>query len=230
MKLLILSDGHGNTKALEALAPEAAAADAVLFAGDFAAFGKPETGKPFLEHLAKLHDHVFAVAGNCDVPEFTEEMENYDLSVQKSLSYFAGLTLAGSGGGSRFTGTTPNERTDEELTSDLAIVTQSTPEAAQWQNLVVLTHNPPKDTNLDRTDSGAHVGSAGIRKFIEDCQPLLVVSGHIHESRGVDKIGRTRLVNPGALAEGFYAVAEISFSGGTANIEGIRMHSLSLPD
>lgn len=29
MKLLILSDGHGNTKALEALAPEAAAANAL---------------------------------------------------------------------------------------------------------------------------------------------------------------------------------------------------------
>ena len=101
---------------------------------------------------------------------------------------------------------------------------------AKWKDLLHKSHNPPKDTNLDRTDSGAHVGSAGIRKFIEDCQPLLVVSGHIHESRGVDKIGRTRLVNPGALAEGFYAVAEISFSGGTANIEGIGMHSLSLPD
>lgn len=38
----------------------------------------------------------------------------------------------------------------------------------------------------------------------------MVVSGHIHESFAVDKIGETVLVNPGALMEGRYALAEIT--------------------
>ena len=210
MKLLVISDGHGNTEQLERLAPIAANVDAVLYAGDFAAFDKPETGAPFLERLAKLHDNVFAVLGNCDEPSFIEELERRDICVQGQLVFFEGLAIAGSGGGSKFTGTTPYERFDEELVSDLAIVRKNSEESGRLDNLVLIAHSPPHGTALDRIDSGAHVGSVGIRQFIEDFQPLLAVSGHIHESRGVDQIGNSQLVNPGSLAEGFYAIAEIA--------------------
>jgi Icc-related predicted phosphoesterase len=58
------------------------------------------------------------------------------------------------------------------------------------------------------------VGSPLIRSFIEARQPLLVVSGHIHESFAIDTIGSSTLVNPGSLAEGRYAVAEITGGNG----------------
>ena len=209
MKLLVISDGHGNTEVLGKLAPIAAGVDAVLYAGDFAAFGKPETGAPFLERLARLHDNVFAVLGNCDEPGFIEELERRDICAQGQLIFFEGLAIAGSGGGSKFTGTTPFERVDEELVSDLAIVRQGAG-SDSLKSLVLIAHNPPHGTALDKVESGAHVGSVGIRQFIEDFQPVLAVAGHIHESRGVDQIGNSALVNPGPLAEGFYAIAEIT--------------------
>ena len=209
MKLLVISDGHGNTDALERLKAVAANADAVLYAGDFAAFGKPETGAPFLERLVALHDNVFAVLGNCDEPGFIEELERRDVCAQGQLSFFDGLAIAGSGGGSKFTGATPCERSDEELVSDLAIVRQSA-ESDSLQSLVLIAHNPPHGTALDKAGGNAHVGSVGIRQFIENFQPVLAVSGHIHESRAVDQIGDSALVNPGSLAEGFYAIAEIA--------------------
>lgn len=227
MRLLIISDGHGNAGQLEKLSAVAEKADAVIFGGDFAEFKKPETGKPFLEKLVKLHDTIFSVTGNCDEPEFLQELENFDICVQNSLSYFEGLAFAGSGGGSKFTGTTPNERTDEELVSDLSIVSSSPRPDSDWNNLVIITHNPPAETKLDQISSGAHVGSPGIRKFIEKYQPLLAVSGHIHESRALDEIGRTKLVNPGALAEGYYAIAEISFPGGQDGVvDSLELFSL----
>jgi Icc-related predicted phosphoesterase len=37
-------------------------------------------------------------------------------------------------------------------------------------------------------------------------QPDVCLSGHIHESRALDFVGRTALVNPGMLAQGGYAV------------------------
>jgi len=74
---------------------------------------------------------------------------------------------------------------------------------------VLVVHNPPKDTKLDVTFSKRHVGSAAIRKFIEEKQPILAISAHIHESRGVDKLGKTTLFYPGALFEGYYGVVEI---------------------
>jgi len=42
------------------------------------------------------------------------------------------------------------------------------------------------------------VGSKSIRDAIEKHQPLLGLHGHIHESRGSFKIGRTICVNPGS--------------------------------
>ena len=226
VKLLVISDGHGNTEALEKLAPVAAGVDAVLFAGDFAAFGKPETGAPFLEGLARLHGNVFAVLGNCDEPALIEELERRGICAQGQLSFFEGLAIAGSGGGSKFTGTTPYERADEELASDLAIVGKSGGESAFPQGLVLIAHNPPQGTALDRVESGAHVGSPLIRKFIEEFSPVLAVSGHIHESRAVDRIGDSALVNPGALAEGFYAIAEIAEGEGGKKAAKVELCSL----
>jgi Icc-related predicted phosphoesterase len=41
-------------------------------------------------------------------------------------------------------------------------------------------------------------GSVAVRKAIEKYQPLLVLTGHIHESKGVVKLNRTTVINPGS--------------------------------
>ncbi len=215
MKVLILSDGHGVPSRLDELADAAKSYDMVLYGGDFAALVDTATALPFLERLAAFHDRVFAVTGNCDERDFRETVDEYDMCVEGSLSYFSGLMLAGSGGGSKFTGLTPNERSDEELVGDLRLVEESAADSADsWNNLVVIAHNPPHGTKLDTIANGMHVGSPLIRSFIEARQPLLVVSGHIHESFAIDALGSSTLVNPGSLAEGRYAVAEITGGNG----------------
>ena len=74
-------------------------------------------------------------------------------------------------------------------------------------------HNPPHETPLDLAPeldanlkpvikggaiSMIHVGSPTVRQLIEKYQPLLGIHGHIHESRGFVKIGRTLCINPGS--------------------------------
>ena len=72
-------------------------------------------------------------------------------------------------------------------------------------------HAPPYGTGLDEapeldatmrpTHGGAvmkPVGSTAVRDAILRYQPPLSVHGHIHESRGVAKLGRTLTVNPGS--------------------------------
>lgn len=212
MRFLIISDMHGDTATIEKLADEFAAADAVLFGGDFAKFQHPETGKPALETLVKKHEAVYAVIGNCDQPEFLDEIEGADISVQKGMVFHEGLIFAGSGGGTKFSGDTPNERTEEDIVADFDILKDSAAQCADseghWNNLVLIMHNPPKDTACDMIPGGIHVGSAALRALIDAMQPLLVVTGHIHESAGIDTVGRTTVVNPGALFEGKYAVVE----------------------
>ncbi|HYW00187.1 MAG TPA: hypothetical protein VE862_01885 [Candidatus Acidoferrum sp.] len=73
-------------------------------------------------------------------------------------------------------------------------------------------HAPPKESTIDvctkldtsfdppRALIGQETpgGSAAVRKAIETFQPLAGLHGHIHEARGVDKIGRTLCFNPGS--------------------------------
>jgi Icc-related predicted phosphoesterase len=42
------------------------------------------------------------------------------------------------------------------------------------------------------------VGSEAVRRVLERHQPMLGLHGHIHESRGAVRIGRTLSINPGS--------------------------------
>ncbi len=230
MKVLVISDIHGSTENIEKLQSVFKDCDLVLFGGDFARFNHAETGKPALEALRKSHDSVFAVLGNCDEAEFISEVEDADMSVQKSMVFTDGLVIAGSGGGSKFSGDTPVERTEEDLVSDFDVIKNSLEqikdEDGKCSSLVLIMHNPPKDTKADMIPGGIHVGSEQLRKFVEEVQPLLVVTGHIHESAGIDKIGETTVINPGALLEGKYAVAEIEKSEEKWTVKSAQLCSL----
>jgi Icc-related predicted phosphoesterase len=62
---------------------------------------------------------------------------------------------------------------------------------------------PKLDANLRPVYEGGRpafipVGSTSVRKMIEKYQPLLGLHGHIHESPGLVKIGRTQCINPGS--------------------------------
>lgn len=62
--------------------------------------------------------------------------------------------------------------------------------------IILITHAPPHHTALDYL--GENVGCKNFRKFIEHNQPVIAVSGHIHETFGFqDKILNTLLINPG---------------------------------
>ncbi len=224
MKFLVISDLHGNLDVLDKMADVFKEADAVLFAGDFARFGESSTGLPALEKLCSMHDSIYAVIGNCDEPAFLDELDKRDISVEKTLTSLDGLSIAGSGGGSKFTGTTPFERTDEELLSDFGMVTGQG--EGEWDNLIAIMHNPPKDTACDMVSGGVHVGSPLLRKFIDDYKPLAVITGHIHESVGTDKIGNTVVVNPGALLEGNYAWLTVGKSGGKWEVRQVDLKKL----
>lgn len=218
MKLLILSDIHGNVKDLEKLDEQFKSSDAVLFAGDFAECFKTETSKPVLEELCKRHENIFAVLGNCDDPDFSEELDNADVNCEASLNFYEGLCICGSGGGTIFTGKTANERTEEDILSDFDIL-----KSEELSNLILISHNPPKDT-CDAVNENLHAGSEAFTKLIEAVQPLMVVCGHIHEGVGTGKIGETLVVNPGSFGEkGSYAVAELSKKDGIYTIESCEM-------
>ena len=89
-------------------------------------------------------------------------------------------------------------------------------------------HAPPYNSGLDIAseldaelrpkEGGAAkvaVGSRAVRAAIERYQPLLGLHGHIHESRGAGKIGRTLCLNPGSVyGEGVLTAALVELRKG----------------
>ncbi len=74
-------------------------------------------------------------------------------------------------------------------------------------------HVPPQGTQLDQaalldgtwkpiTSGGqvqiGNVGSTSVRTLIERYQPIVSLHGHIHESPGMSKVGKTVAINPGS--------------------------------
>jgi Icc-related predicted phosphoesterase len=107
---------------------------------------------------------------------------------------------------------TPRECPDEELLDKLEAEFARL-ETDDYSNVICNFHDPPYNSGLDvapkltedyRVEkAGAHeimvpVGSKSVRAVIEKYQPLLGMHGHIHESVGYRKIGRTLCINPGS--------------------------------
>ncbi len=227
MKILLISDVHGKVENLEKLEGEIKAADAVLFAGDFTKFKDYDTTEPCVQKMRELCPNLFCVIGNCDKPELLEEIERLDMSCEHGLVYFDGVQIAGSGGGSKFTGEAPNERDEADLQKDFDVIENSgLDQEGQWSNLILISHNPPKGLACDQCAPNVHVGSQTFADFIAKIKPLAVLCGHIHEGIGIDKIGDTVVVNPGPLLEGHYAVMEIEKDGENWRVKDTQLKTL----
>lgn len=216
MKFLVISDLHARNEVLDKMDEQFKNADGVLFAGDFAEAFNPESGEEALKLLCKKHESIFAVLGNCDNEDFLEALEAQDVCVEKTLVFHEGLAFSGAGGGTFFTGKTEFERSEEEILSDFDIVNNSIEQSGDeslWNSLILISHNPPKDTKCDAVNPELHVGSELFREYIQKNQPLAVITGHVHEGVAVDYIGDTVVMNPGSLAEGNYAWLEVEKDG-----------------
>ena len=75
------------------------------------------------------------------------------------------------------------------------------------EKTIYVVHTPPFATTLDRLQGGiTPIGSRALRAFIERRRPPLTLHGHVHESPGVERLGRTVCVNPGDSMQRLRAV------------------------
>jgi Icc-related predicted phosphoesterase len=123
-----------------------------------------------------------------------------------------GLELLACGWSNHTPWQTPREETEDELYARLHALAR---QVRDPRRAVFMIHVPPHDSGLDTaplldenlrpTVSAGDVlrgpvGSTAVRRIIEDYQPVLAIHGHIHESGGERKIGKTLCVNPGSEA------------------------------
>lgn len=202
MRILCASDLHGDVESAKRLSDSFTDEDVdlVLYAGDFTTFGPAGYAAEIVDSLRKITT-TYAVHGNCDPQYIIRLLEEKDVSLHNRWRKFMGYNLFGFGSSNFTPSRDGNVNFEEEIREGLGAVKSK-------ENMILLTHAPPMDTRLDRIHSGKHIGSVALRGFIEEHQPLLAVCGHIHEARGVDKIGGTAMVNPGTADTG-YAIADV---------------------
>lgn len=206
MRIVCITDLHGAPASLNRILAEAGPADVVLLGGDITSFGTPNAAE-FLVRQAQQHcPTVLAVAGNCDSQAIDERLAELGVSlfgrgVTHQQAGFYGVSAMPPWTGTMY------ELGEDEIARALWTGRQQLTQP-QWE--VVLSHAPPRGTLLDRTRRGDHVGSRAVRQFVEQVQPALLLCGHIHESRGVDRLGVTTLVNCGPAFAGHYAIAELN--------------------
>ena len=160
----------------------------------------------------------FVIGGNDDDPEVLELLR--DANAQ-SIIFCEGKqveiddhhTMISVGFANRTPWKTPREVDDDDLGRMIEGLADGVTDA---QHAIFNLHVPPVDSTLDtcpmldwNTNPPAQIvkggqvvlhgaGSKAVRRAIEMHQPLLSLHGHIHESAGVVKIGRTTSVNPGS--------------------------------
>ncbi len=215
MKLLCLSDIHGEGAGLGDVLREAADADLVILAGDITHLGGYAEAEAVLGPVLESGIPIIAVAGNMDREGARRCLEEKGLDIHARGVIFGQVGFQGLGGGTPSPFGTPWELTEEEAAEYLAA---GLPAIAAARFKVLVSHAPPRGTKLDRSFAGLHVGSEAVRSFLLAGSAQLCICGHIHESSGEDTLGRAHCVNLGPFKNGRYALIDIDVEKAEATV------------
>jgi Icc-related predicted phosphoesterase len=166
------------------------------------------------ERLKGTKVKLYITAGNDDLLSMDEILRGH-ISVnveyvEGEIVSFNGFEMLSMGDVNPTPWHTPREYPEDELEKRLmALASKLTDPSKSIFNVHVppigvgLDICPELDANLTPVTRGGEIvmkaaGSLAVKNSIEKFQPLLGLHGHIHESPGIAKVGRTICINPGS--------------------------------
>jgi uncharacterized protein len=182
-----------------------------------------------LEHLQSVYQKaedrlkangvkLYIIPGNDDYVEVAEFLKARSSDVvvnfEQQIVELGEYQLVGYGKSNPTPWHTPRETSDAILGQELRQLTAK----ADPARTLLIAHAPPVDTTIDKAPKltadmkpivgGGHmemvsVGSAEVRRVIEEFEPVAALHGHIHESAGVDTVigqhgKKVPVMNPGS--------------------------------
>jgi len=170
------------------------------------------------ERLQAKGVRLYVMLGNDDEPALREVLARSPVVVDpedRIIELGEGFQMLSCGFANPTPWHSPREMPEVELQRHLEYLAGQLEEPARS---VFNLHVPPiqtaidtapvVDENLSPVIQGSSIlmgpaGSIAVRAVIEQYQPLISLHGHIHESRGTARIGKTVCINPGsAYGEG----------------------------
>jgi Icc-related predicted phosphoesterase len=165
------------------------------------------------ERLAGTGIQCLIAPGNDD-PFFIDDVLGSSTSVinpdQQVVELPGGFQMISVGYSNRTPWDSPRELDEDDL---VALIDREAAKLPDPDSAIFNLHVPPKDTPIDQAvaldkefrpvmRSGSPVitgvGSSAVRRSLTKFQPMLSLHGHIHESRGEARIGKTLALNPGS--------------------------------
>jgi uncharacterized protein len=155
----------------------------------------------------------FVCPGNDDEMEVDDVIRRSDLIElgEGRMVEIDGYTMISTGWSNHTPWNTHREETEEQLGERIESMAKQIPDPSR---AIFNLHCPPFKSGLDEAPAidadlrllhGGRalrpVGSTAVREAIEKHQPLLSLHGHIHESKGAIKLGKTLSINPGSSYE-----------------------------
>ena len=155
----------------------------------------------------------FVCPGNDDEMEVDDVIRRAELVElgEGRLVEIEGFAMISTGWSNPTPWKTHREESEEELAKRIDAMASQVPDQS---HAIFNLHCPPFKSGLDEAPAidadlrllhGGRalrpVGSTAVREAIERHQPLLSLHGHIHESKGALKIGKTLSINPGSAYE-----------------------------
>jgi Icc-related predicted phosphoesterase len=155
---------------------------------------------------------IYVTGGNDDflsIEEIIDAAEYVTNAEGRVVEVLPGVAMMSSGYSNQTPWQCPRDIPEEELERRLEAMAA---EMGDCSHAIFNLHVPPMGSGLDqcpRLDTtvspprpmvGEEIaaGSTAVRAAIERHQPMLSLHGHIHESRGMQRIGHTTCVNPGS--------------------------------
>lgn len=217
MRILCISDLHGDFETLKKIVDITGDIDAIVVAGDFTNFSSARVALQMIEELKSRVQSLFIVPGNCEISETSDLYENLGISLHGFGRVIGDVGFFGVGGSNTTPFNTPLEYEEEEIREMLergfGFVKDS-------KVKILISHPPPFET-VDRTSSGVHAGSRAVKDFLNENKVDIVLCGHIHEAKGRFDLKQTKIVNTGPACYG-YVVVNINM-GEEATIEFMEL-------
>ena len=165
------------------------------------------------EKLRGTGIRIFVCPGNDDEMEVDDVIRRSDVVElgEGRVLEIDGFSMISTGWSNHTPWNTHREETEEKLAERIEVMAGQVPDASK---AIFNLHCPPFKSGLDEAPAidadlrllhGGRalrpVGSTAVREAIERHQPLISLHGHIHESKGAVKIGKTLSINPGSSYE-----------------------------
>ena len=156
---------------------------------------------------------LFVCPGNDDEMEVDDVVRKSDMIQlgEGQVLEIDGFSMISTGWSNHTPWNTHREETEEKLGERIESMAKQVKDPS---HAIFNLHCPPYKSGLDEAPAidadlkllhGGRalrpVGSTAVRQAIEKHQPLLSLHGHIHESKGAVKLGKTLSINPGSSYE-----------------------------